>query len=197
MRPPASRMISAPAAMSHLLEPELPERVDATGRDVAEIERRGAGPADARGLEHHGAQHVEVAVEMLQVRAIRKARRDQSRLQRRALAHADLVAVELRALAAARAEDLLAQRIVDDAVLDLARARDGDRHGEHRKAVHVVRRAVERIDDPLILVVAARAALLGEDRVLGIVVADDLDDRFLGRAIDLSDELVAALLLDA
>ena len=116
--------------------------------------------------------------------------------ERRALADANAPAVELRALAAARREDLLAQRVVDDAVLELALARDADRHRELREAVQVVRRAVERIDDPLVLVVAARAAFLGEDRVLGVVVADDLDDRGLGGLVDLRDELVAAFLDD-
>ena len=105
-------------------------------------------------------------------------------------------AVELRALAAAGRENLLPQRVVNDAVLELALASDADRHGELREAVQVVRRSVERIDDPLILVVAGRAAFLGEDRMVGIVVADDLDDRGFGGLIDLRDELVAAFLDD-
>ena len=96
---------------------------------------------------------------------------DQRLLERRALADANAAAVELRALAAARREDLLPQRIVDDAVLELAFARDADRHGKLREAVQIVRRAVERIDDPLVFVLAGRAAFLGEDRVLGIVIA--------------------------
>ena len=100
-----------------------------------------------------------------------KPGRDQRLLQRRALADANAAAVELRALAAARREDLLPQRIVDDAVLELAFARDADRDRKLREAVQVVRRAVERIDDPLVLVLAGRAALLGEDRVIGVVIA--------------------------
>ena len=38
-----------------------------------------------------------------------------------------------------------------------------------------------------------RAAFLGEERVLGIVAADDADDLLLGRMVDLGDEVVAAL----
>ena len=53
--------------------------------------------------------------------------------------------------------------------------------------------AVERIDDPDRVVLAAAAALLGEDRVLGIVLVDDVDDLALGGAIDLADVVVAAL----
>src|SRR5690606_14572548 len=140
-----------------LREPELPEAVDAARRDVAEVECRGPGPADPGRLEHDVAHHREVAVGVLEVRAVRKARRDQRLLQRRALADADAAAVELRTLPAARAEDLLAERVVDDAVLKLAALRYRDRHGKHRESVQVVRRAVERIDDPLIFVLAARA----------------------------------------
>jgi hypothetical protein len=105
-------------------------------------------------------------------------------------------AIELRALAPARRKDLLPQRIVDDAVLELAFARDADRDRKLRKTVQVVRRAVERVDDPLIFVLARGAALLGEDCMIGVVVADDLDDRGLRHLVDLRDELVAALLDD-
>ena len=71
-----------------------------------------------------------------------------------------------------------------------------DRDGELREAVQVVRRAVERIDDPLVLVVAGRAAFFGEDRVIGVVILDDLDDRGFGGLVDLRDEFVAAFLDD-
>src|SRR6185436_19207737 len=138
----------------------------------------------------------EIALDVREIRAVRKTRADQRLLQRRALADANAAPVELRALAAARREDLLPQRIVDDAVLELAVARNADRDRELRKAVQIVRRAVEWIDDPLILVVARGAALLGEDCVIGIVIADDLDDRGFGGLVDLRDELVAAFLDD-
>ena len=77
MRPPASRMISAPAAMSHLLKPSSKKRVDASGGDIAQVERGRARSAYAGGFEHHRAQHFEVALDVLQVRAIREAGRDQ------------------------------------------------------------------------------------------------------------------------
>src|SRR5690606_40481624 len=48
-----------------LAEAELPEPVDASGRDVAEVERRRARAPHARGLEHDRAQHLEVAVDAL------------------------------------------------------------------------------------------------------------------------------------
>jgi hypothetical protein len=90
-------------------------------------------------------------------------------------------------------EELLPQRIEDDPVLHAAAhaARNGDR--EHRKAVDEVRGAVERIDDPLRVALAAAAAFLGEDRVTRIRLADDLDDLALGGPVDVGDEVVAAL----
>jgi hypothetical protein len=54
--------------------------------------------------------------------------------------------------------------------------------------VQEVRRAVEWIDDPQVLgigIAAAARALLGEDGVLRIDGMDRLDDRCLGRAVDL------------
>ncbi len=118
-----------------LAQAQLEERVDAPGRDVAQVERRGARSPHPGRLEHHDAQHVQVALEVHEVRAIREARCDQRLLQVRALADANAPPVELRALAAARREDFLAHRIVDDAVLELAFARDADRHREVREAV--------------------------------------------------------------
>jgi hypothetical protein len=56
--------------------------------------------------------------------------------------------------------------------------------------------AIERIDDPARLVIAAGAALFGEDRVRRIVVADDADDLLLGRAVDLGDLVVPVLCVD-
>jgi hypothetical protein len=73
--------------------------------------------------------------------------------------------------------------------LDLA----GDRDCEHREAVQEVGRAVERVDDPHRVAVAARAALLGEERMAGVVALDDADDLGLRGLVDLGDEVIAAL----
>ena len=99
----------------------------------------------------------------------------------------------MRAAAAAGGEQLLAHRVVDDAVLDAAAHLAGDRYREHREAVHEVGGAVQRVDDPDGVAAAAGAALLGEEGVVGVGRADVLDDRALGGAVDLGDEVVAAL----
>jgi len=69
----------------------------------------------------------------------------------------------------------------------------GDRHGKHREAVQEVGRAIQRIDDPQRLMLAAAAAFFGEKRMLRIESADAADDLLLGRVVDLGDEVVAPL----
>src|SRR2546430_15123348 len=53
----------------------------------------------------------------------------------------------------------------------------GDRHGKHREAVQEVGRAIQGIDDPQRIVLAAAAALFGEKRMLRVQPADAADDR--------------------
>src|SRR6185437_10002870 len=55
------------------LESQLPETIDAAGRDIGEIQRGGAGPADARGQCRQRAEHREVMVDVWIVVAKRKA----------------------------------------------------------------------------------------------------------------------------
>ena len=59
-----------------------------------------------------------------------------------------------------------------------------------------IRRAVERIDDPNVLALAGAAAFLGEERVIGMAAANGRDDVRLGLAVDVGDEVVAALGVD-
>ncbi len=83
-------------------------------------------------------------------------------------AHADLLAVELCAVAARGGEELLAHGVVDDGVLEPAAVLDRDRYRERREAVQEIGGAVQRIDDPNVLALAAAAALLAEKRMIGM-----------------------------
>src|SRR5204862_283038 len=71
---------------------------------------------------------------------------------------------------------------------------DADRHAVLRKAVDEVGGAIQRVDDPHdFRVRLRRAGFLGEQAVLGIALAHDVDDRFFGRLIDLRDDVLRAL----
>ena len=123
---------------------------------------------------------------------MRVAGGEQRALEPALLAHAHAVIFQMRASAARCCEDLLPHRIVDHADLELAALLGRDRDREHGEAVQEIGRAVERIDDPERVVVAAAAALLGEDGVLGVVLMNDFDDGPLGGAVDLTDVVVAS-----
>src|SRR5215469_500570 len=172
-------------------EPDLPETVDPAGRDISEVERGGTGAAHTGGTLHGRFEHLEIRIDVARVRAEREARADESTLQRALLADPNAMVLEVRAAAAGRGEELLAHGIVDHRDLEPALLLAGDRDGESRKAMQEVGGAVERIDDPDAVVLAAAAALLREHGVVRIVVADDADDLLLGVAIDFADEVVA------
>src|ERR1700733_3029093 len=67
----------------------------------------------------------------------------------------------------------------------------GNRYAEHWIAMHKVRRAIERIDDPYRIVCAAGAAFLGENGMIGVCLVDDGDDFLFGGAVDFVDEVIA------
>ena len=124
----------------------------------------------------------------MKVRAIRKSSADQCALESDLRADANPFAVDLCALTARCGEEFLTQRIVDHAVFHAAATLHADRDRELRKAVHEIRRAIEWIDDPdEFVVLAFGAAFLGEDRVIGIVLVDGVDDVALcGRSISVT-----------
>ena len=145
---------------------------------------------------HDGLEHLQVACNVVAVVPIRETGSDERIVEAITLTDANPATVELGTLTARRGEDLLAQRVVDDTVLELSAVAHGDRYGELWESMNVVGRPVEGIDDPFVFMVALPTALLGKDRVVGIEVVNDLDNRCLGEVIDLGDELVAALLGD-
>src|SRR5262249_14302826 len=137
--------------------------------------------------------HREVSVDVLNIRAVGKARADERTLEPTLLAHADAVILEMRALAARGREELLPHGVVDDRVLEPTANLAGDGHRKRGKTVQEIRRAIERIDDPHRVAFAGLAALLGEKRVLRVELSDLRDDLVFGGPVDLGDEIVAAL----
>lgn len=82
-------------------------------------------------------------------------------------------------------EKLIAGRVVDDGLRDQVSVAQRDRDRILREPVDEVRRPVERVDDPRVLRVAARAGLFRQHGVVGVGLEQHLDDRALGRMIHL------------
>ena len=68
--------------------------------------------------------------------------------------------------------------------------RDGYR--KMRKTVEKVGRAIEGVDDPLPVVVALPPAFLGQDRVIRVSAADDIDDLLFSAVVHLGNEVIGA-----
>ena len=103
--------------------------------------------------------------------------------------------VEEGALAALGDEQLVGDRIVDQAGDDRALALERDRDRELRDAVQEVGGAVERIDDPGVGLVGALvpAAFLAEEAVARPRLGKFVAQRLLGAAVGGGDEIGRAL----
>src|SRR5207253_988384 len=133
------------------------------------------------GARAHGERRVLLQVVVgVGADVVGEAGDEQAQVERRRRRHRETRVVERRAGAALADEELVAARIVDDAELDDAVALETDADGVDGQAVRVVRRAVERIDDPAPAGAArASAAFLGEDAVVGELRLECRDDERL------------------
>ena len=98
-----------------------------------------------------------------------------------------------------RREQLVAHRVVHHAGLHAMRPLHGDAHREVRQLVGVVRRPVERVDDPPVAGLgagAARPALLREDGVVRMAVPEPGEEHRLARLVRVGDQVDAALVGD-
>src|SRR5260370_1402028 len=112
-------------------------------------------------------------------------------------ARAGVGRVDEGAVALLRPEQLVGDRLVDDASDDLTLALQADRDGEVRYAVQKVRGAVERVDDPAVAAVAlALAALFAEEAVFRPRACEFGAQRALGLDVGVADEIAGAFLGD-
>jgi hypothetical protein len=86
--------------------------------------------------------------------------------------------------------------VVDNRVLQAALVLKSDRDREGRETVQKIRSAVEGVDDPNELAVAALPAFFGEERVIRMAAANGGHDVGFGLAVDVGDEVIAALAVD-
>src|SRR5580658_1319717 len=80
---------------------DLPERIDASGRDISQIECGRARAAYAGGNQGDIAQHAEVGVQVANVGAVGEAGGDQRALEQARLADAHAMVLKMRARPAA------------------------------------------------------------------------------------------------
>jgi hypothetical protein len=107
----------------------------------------------------------------------------------------DRVSVHRRPPTTRGREQLVAQRVVDDAEHETGVVLARDAHRPLRDSEDEIRRAVERIDDPAPAARAGReAGLLAEDRILRVRRADRTHDDLLGRAIGVGHQIRRARL---
>src|SRR5258708_5010547 len=101
---------------------------------------------------------------------VREARDDQRIAEIFRLGHADRLVIETRASAALGGKKLVSRRVKCNANHNFAIVFERDRHSKARISVSIIRRAVERIDDPFPGVLTTDydsiARFLGQYRVL-------------------------------
>src|SRR5690606_20289992 len=174
----AARFLDQQQAGGHVPggEADFPEAVVAAAGDIGKVQRRGARAADVGRQLAQRLEHAQIGVDVLRG-LVREAGSQQGAVEILALGDADAAAIELGAVAAAGGPKLLAHGIVDHRYLQPAPMTQGDGDGEVGHPVEEIGGAVERIDDPLELVVLARGAgFLAHDGVMRVGLAQDADD---------------------
>ena len=179
------------------MQRELPEPVEAAAGDVGEVEGRGAGAAHRLRAFDEACEELEV-VDFGVVDVVAEAGGEEGPSKLALRRDVDGPTVEGGPAAPGRREELVLHGVVHDADLADPVPLDADRDREVGKAVRVVRRAVERVDDPQ---EAARprlpGGLLAYDGIVGARVSDALEDPLLGEPVDLGHEIdLGALRLD-
>src|SRR5450830_1293733 len=175
------------------------EAIETTGGDIGQVKRSSAGTAQAGTAFGHDAEHFHVFVEAVHV-AEREAGADQAISDLVALAYANAFLIEIGTRAFGGGKQVVAGRVVDHRLGDLATLLQGDRNAVLRKTVDEIGSAVEWIDDPDVFIFVVQigrgARLFGQDGVIWISGLQDVDDGFFSGLIDFGDEVVVLLLGD-
>ena len=125
---------------------------------------------------------------------------EQGAFQALAIAYANAAAVHGCTAATAGGKFFLADRIENDRMLKATAVFAGNAHGEMRHAAHEVGGAIERVDDPQVILALAltfaEAAFLTVDTVVRIGLAQCRDDGLLSRTVYFGDVVLGVLLVD-
>ena len=177
------------------MDPELPEAVLAPGGDIGQIERADAEPAQAAALVRDPLHLPRKAALACLPVADRQAAADERHAHVAAPRDPDAPVVEIGTCPLLGHEQLVAQRIEDDARHDLAVLLERDRDGPVRQGVKEIGGAVDRVDDPAIVLRAAGhgPALLHEKAPVRPGFLEIFADHLLGPPIGRRDEVARAL----
>src|SRR5690606_27084280 len=172
------------------LEPDAAIAVETPGRHIGQIEHRRAEPAHSGALSQHGGKG-RLGVDY----GLAQMRRQQGLVIAGLAADPDTPVVQERTAAAAGGEQLVAGRVVDHGLRDLAALLQGDGNRIQRQAMNEVGGAVDWIDDPLEFGCFTAGALgprltarfFAQQGVGGIGRAQHIDDGFLGGTVHFRD----------
>ena len=169
--------------------------VKATAGDIRYVERGAAHHAALLRVADHFFKEGHAAIDGVDI--FGNADGDGGLGERSARADGDGLAVQEGGRAALDAPQLVAHGVVDDADEDMAGLAERDAYGEVRNVVEKIHRAVDGVDDPLVLggLVAANA-LLAVDGVVGVAVEDDRLDEGLRAFVEFELDVVGEVFID-
>src|SRR3989344_1653883 len=130
------------------------------------------------------------------VRAEREAGAEQGAIEVERAANPDASVVELGAAAARGGVQFVFERVEHHRLFQPAFVLQADRHCKLGVAMEKVGGAVERVDDPEVIVTGMLTGFFRKNAMVGIGRAHGTDDFGLGHAIDLAHEVVAPLGFD-
>ncbi len=177
------------------MQADFPKPVQSAGGYVGQVQRRRTGPADSRGIGEYGTEHRQISIQVL-LFLERETGAQQRTLETALSGNPDAPAVEHRAIAAAGGKQFIAQRIIDHGNLDPGLVLQGDGDGKLREAMEKIGRAIQRVDDPDMVVARMHAAFFCENGMIRKGLVDDLDDFLFRHAVDFRSIIVFAFLVD-
>ena len=177
---------------------EFEKAIDPATGDVAQIQRCRAFAPCAGAFGQHIFQYGQIGVHHALVNH-RKAGANQAFVHVDPLADADAAVVHKRTDATAGSKQIVAFRVIDHGLLDLAFVGQRDGNGVLRVAVQKIGGAVQRIDDPLVFggVAGAGAGFFGQDGMFRVGFENGLDDGGFRGVVDFGNKIVGFFLFDA
>jgi len=132
------------------LQADFPEAVDATGSHVGQIQRGRAGTTDVGTLDEHALEHLQVRLDVVLLLERETGGQDGAG-QLFGLADTDAITVQLGTTTTGSSKQLVTDRIVNNGLFSLALHAQGDGDGKVRNAFDQVGRAIQWVNDLLLL----------------------------------------------